>query len=74
LAEDTLETTVLFRDWIKTERRNFGILEIIQDDDAYNEIQSTGDGRDADEQVLTIPSEESQKIIEQLRKSFKRNM
>ncbi|KAK4341219.1 hypothetical protein RND71_039720 [Anisodus tanguticus] len=73
LAGDNLEIAVLFRDWIRAERRRCGPPEINEEEDEnYNEILSEGGGSDVDQfdQQIPISTEEPQKIIKQLEQVF----
>ncbi|KAK4348195.1 hypothetical protein RND71_034534 [Anisodus tanguticus] len=72
---DSLEIAVLFRDWIRAERRRCGQPEINEEDDEnYNEILTEGSGSDVDQfdQQILIPTEEPQEIIKQLERVFLR--
>ncbi|KAK4374400.1 hypothetical protein RND71_005077 [Anisodus tanguticus] len=74
-AGDSLEIAVLFRDWIRAERRRCGQPEINEEDDEnYNEILSEGGGSDVDQfdQQIPIPTEEPREIIKQLEQIFLR--
>lgn len=70
LAGDNLDIAVLFRDWIKAERRNFGHLEVNDEDDTiYNEILPTGSCDSECEEFhkdISILMEEPHETIAQL--------
>ncbi|KAK4375165.1 hypothetical protein RND71_005842 [Anisodus tanguticus] len=74
ISGDSLEIAVLFRDWIRAERRRCGRPEINEEDENYNEILSEGGGSDVDQfdQQIPIPTEEPQEIIKQLEQVFLR--
>ncbi|KAK4376114.1 hypothetical protein RND71_006791 [Anisodus tanguticus] len=69
LAGDNLEIAVLFRDWIRAERRRCGHPEVNEEDDYnYNKILSEGAGSDVEQfdQQLSIPTEDPQEIVRKL--------
>lgn len=75
LAEDSLEISVLFRDWINAERRNLGFEKLTtREEEEYNEILTTGsdDGMELMEHqsTLPIPTECPRDIIDKLQRSY----
>ncbi|KAK4368349.1 hypothetical protein RND71_012141 [Anisodus tanguticus] len=71
LAGDTLEITVLFRDWIRAERRRCGQPETSEEEDYnYNEILSEGAESDVEEfdKQIPIPTEDPQDIVRKFEK------
>ncbi|KAK4362051.1 hypothetical protein RND71_017292 [Anisodus tanguticus] len=71
LAGDTLEIAVLFRDWIRSERRRCGQPEINEEEDNnYNEILSEGTVSDVEQfdRQIPIPTEDPQDILRKLEK------
>ncbi|KAJ8570250.1 hypothetical protein K7X08_033912 [Anisodus acutangulus] len=73
LVENSLEIVVLFRDWIRAERRRCGQPEINEEEDEnYNEILSEGGGSDVEQfdQQIPIPTEEPHEIIKKLEHIF----
>ncbi|KAL3335250.1 hypothetical protein AABB24_031450 [Solanum stoloniferum] len=75
LAEDSLETTVLFRDWVNAERRNYNLPKISFKQESWIKtiIESTDDNLESQEFLASLPTPEDVTIdmIRQLELNFK---
>ena len=78
LAKDSLEISVLFRDWVNAERRNTGLPQLnSQIEDEIDEIfgDNSDDGMEAmeEERQIQVPKNVSFEMIQKLRKDFKKS-
>ena len=78
LAKDSLEISVLFRDWINAERRNAGLPNLshqaeVEIDEALGD--NSDDGMEAmdEENQIPIPDHVSKELIDKLRKAYFQN-
>ena len=78
LAKDSLEISVLFRDWVNAERRNTGLPQLnSRIEEEIDEI--FGDNSDDDmksieeERQIQVPKNVSFEMIQKLRKDFKKS-
>ena len=78
LAKDSLEISVLFRDWVNAERRNTGLPQLnSQIEDEIDEIfgDNSDDGMEAmeEERQIQVPKNVSFEMIQKIRKEFKKS-
>ena len=75
LAEDSLETTVLFRDWSNTERRNNNLPKLSKKQASWikTQIECSDDELEAQEFLTSLPTPEDITIdmMRQLKLNFK---
>ena len=74
LAKDSLEISVLFRDWINVERRNTGLPQLSSRiDEIFGDNSDDGMEAMEEERQIQVPKNVSFEMIQKLRKDFKKS-
>jgi len=75
LAEESLETSVLFRDWVNAERRNYNLPKLSSKQEAWINavIGSSDDELESQEFLASLPTPEDVTVdmMRQLELNFK---